>query len=167
MISDPSAITPADQPHRISVLNRQGKIKVRRKAVAWFCTGLFRSLKIRHRGLSVAFVGSREIRLMNRRYRGKDYATDVLSFSYGGVRIEGVPFLGEIIIAPVIAVRHAIRYGISPEREIRKLLVHGVLHLLGYDHETDEGQMSQIQAKIIRRRFFVDSPSMIRRQTTR
>ncbi len=66
--------------------------------------------------------------------------------------MEGMPFLGEIIIAPEVARLHAIRYGISVEREVRRLLVHGTLHLLGYDHETDKGEMNQLQKKLLRRR---------------
>ena len=67
---------------------------------------------------------------MNYQYLRRNYATDVLSFAYKGEVMEGMRFLGEIIIAPEIAVRQA-----DPERELRKLLIHGILHLLGYDHE--------------------------------
>jgi probable rRNA maturation factor len=97
---------------------------------------------------------------MNCRYRQKDYATDVLSFSYRGVKLDGFLFLGEIVIAPGVALDHAIRYGVQPERELRRLLVHGVLHLLGYDHETDQGQMNRLQTKLLRRRFILNSPSL-------
>jgi rRNA maturation RNase YbeY len=96
---------------------------------------------------------------MNRRYLGRDYATDVLSFSYERVIAEGSPFLGEIIIAPEIALQQAVRYGVNPEREFRKLLMHGMLHLLGYDHETDRGRMNRVQAGLMRRKFFAESPA--------
>lgn len=100
------------------------------------------------------------MRSLNRRYLQRDYATDVLSFSYEGVMAGSVPFLGEIIIAPEIAVHQAARYKVSPEREIRKLLVHGILHLLGYDHETDSGRMNRFQTKLLRRKAFVNSPAL-------
>ncbi len=98
---------------------------------------------------------------MNDRYRGRNYATDVLSFSYGKLKMEGMPFLGEVVIAPKIAVDQAVRNRVSPDKELRKLLVHGILHLLGYDHETDEGQMNRIQTKLLRRKFFLNSPSLM------
>jgi probable rRNA maturation factor len=97
---------------------------------------------------------------LNSRYRKKDYPTDVLSFSYGDMKIDQIPFLGEVILSPEVAVRQAIHWGASPERELRKLLVHGILHLLGYDHETDRGQMNRIQTKLLRRKFFMDAPSL-------
>jgi len=110
--------------------------------------------------MSIVFVSARQMRFMNRRYLGRDYATDVLSFSYGLLEIEGVPYLGEVVIAPEIAFNQARRFGVSPERELRKLLVHGTLHLLGHDHETDQGQMSRIQAKLLHRKFFVSPPEL-------
>ena len=99
------------------------------------------------RSLSIVFVGRREMRGMNHRFRGRDYATDVLSFPYGEMKMEGMPFLGEIVIAPGVAVDQALRYGVRPDKEIRKLLVHGMLHLLGYDHETTEAEARRMAAK--------------------
>ena len=100
------------------------------------------------------------MRALNSRYRNRDYPTDVLSFSYGDMKLDQIPFLGEIVISPEVAVRQAIRWGVRPEKELRKLLVHGILHLLGYDHETDKGQMNRIQTKLLRRKFFTDAPSL-------
>lgn len=100
--------------------------------------------------------------MLNRRYRGKDYATDVLSFEYGGETAEGEPFLGELVLAPHVAATNAIRYGCSPEQEIRKLLVHGLLHLLGYDHETDSGEMNRLQRSVLRRRRALAPPPLLR-----
>lgn len=91
------------------------------------------------------------MRMLNREYRGKDYATDVLSFPYEGEIEDGVPFLGEIVIAPSVAERQARRWRTSMDDEIRKLLLHGILHLLGYDHETDGGEMIRLQERLLRR----------------
>ncbi len=91
---------------------------------------------------------------MNRQYCGLDYATDVLSFGYRDEMVEGRPFLGEIVIAPEIARRQARNWRSGSEREMRKLLVHGILHLLGYDHETDDGEMKRIQRRLLHRRAF-------------
>jgi len=112
------------------------------------------------RSLSVVFVGAAKMQLMNFRYRRKDYATDVLSFCYKGAKLDGFSFLGEIVIAPEVAFNQAIRYGVQPERELRKLLVHGVLHLLGYDHESDQGQMNRLQTKLLRRKLVLNSPPL-------
>jgi probable rRNA maturation factor len=142
-------------------------VKISREAVSLFCARLLRSLQQLDRALTIVFVNAREIQSMNRRFRGKNDVTDVLSFSYGSMRIEGIPFLGEIIIAPAVAVRNASRYGIAPEKEIRKLLTHGTLHLLGYDHEMDEGQMNRIQAKLVRRNFFLGAPFIMPQKATR
>jgi len=106
------------------------------------------------------------MRSINYRYLGRNYATDVLSFSYGKLKVEGVPFLGEIVIAPEIATNQAVRNKISPDKELRKLLVHGIVHLLGYDHETDQGQMNRLQTNLLRRKFFLNSPSLMQSKAT-
>jgi len=121
---------------------------------------MLQSLNQPEHALSVVFVGAQKMRSLNRYYLKRNYATDVLSFSYRGVIMNDSPFLGEIIIAPEIAVTQAVRYGTRPERELRRLLVHGTLHLLGYDHEIDEGQMNRLQANVLRRKFFVNAPSL-------
>jgi probable rRNA maturation factor len=110
--------------------------------------------------LSVVFVGIREMRSLNLSYLRKNYATDVLSFSYEGTMMDGMPFLGEIVIAPEIAEIQAVRFRSSPEKELRKLLVHGILHLMGYDHETDHGRMNRYQSRILRKKLFTDGPPL-------
>ena len=86
----------------------------------------------------------------------------MLSFAYGEEIVDGLPFLGEIVIAPEIAASRATEYGVTPEHEIRKLIVHGTLHLMGYDHEIDNGEMIGVQNRVLRRRFFTDGPGLIR-----
>jgi len=107
------------------------------------------------------------MRALNRRYLKRDYATDVLSFSYGRIKVDGAPFLGEIVLAPEIALQQAKRYRTLPERELGKLLVHGILHLLGYDHETDQGQMNRFQKRLLRRKFFRSAASLAELKVTR
>jgi probable rRNA maturation factor len=121
---------------------------------------LLRALGQPDSALSIVFVSAQEMRGLNQKYRGKDYATDVLSFSYTGEIIGNTPLLGEIIISPEIAYRNAARYRTSLERELRKLLAHGMLHLLGYDHEVDRGLMNRLQAKLMRRRLFINTPPL-------
>ena len=101
------------------------------------------------------------MRRINIRYRQRNYATDVLSFRYEDTAGDGQPLLGEILICPEVAAEHALRYGTSHDRELRKLLTHGMLHLLGYDHEVDEGQMNRVQKNLLRRKIFKDSSSLI------
>ena len=138
--------------HRVQVLNKQRRFKICRPAVALYCVHVIRLLSRQVPALSIVFVNPVQMRGINNTYLRHDYATDVLSFSYKGTVMEGRPFLGEIVIAPEIAAFHAASYGISPEKEVRKLLVHGILHLLGYNHETDQGQMKRLQTRLLRRK---------------
>ena len=85
------------------------------------------------------------MRSLNRRFRSKDKSTDVLSFPAG----EG-GLLGDIVVSVPYAVRQARRRGDRAGLEMERLLVHGYLHLLGYDHETDDGQMEALEAKLSR-----------------
>ncbi len=101
-----------------------------------------------------------EMRLLNRRYRQRNCATDVLSFAYRDEVAESGPFLGEIVLSPEIAFQQAASRRSVPEREVRMLLLHGMLHLLGYDHESDKGRMKRLQTKLMRRKFFMDGPSI-------
>jgi len=96
--------------------------------------------------VGVSFVGERRIRALNREYRGVDAVTDVLSFPLeepGERPPVGVPrLLGDVVVCPVQARRQAVADGAPPARELAVLLVHGVLHLLGWEHgdaETDAG----------------------------
>lgn len=142
----------------IQVLNKQRRYTICCPSVARFCAGVFRCLSDDATAMSVVFVHSAQMRALNRKYLRHDYATDVLSFSYRKTIVEGRPFLGEILIAPEIAAVHAARYRIPVERELRKLLVHGILHLLGYNHETDDGEMNRLQRKLLRRKIL--SPAL-------
>ncbi|MCH6554084.1 MAG: rRNA maturation RNase YbeY, partial [Acidobacteria bacterium] len=83
---------------------------------------------------------------LNRRYRKRSAVTDVLSFS---LRENG--YLGEVVISAPTARRQARRYRHRVEEEVKLLLLHGVLHLLGYDHETDRGQMARREHTLRRR----------------
>jgi probable rRNA maturation factor len=101
----------------------------------------------------VRFVDDSEMRRLNRRFRGRDYPTDVLSFP--GEDSSDSCHLGDVVIAVPTARRQAAAGG-SPERqEIRTLLLHGVLHCLGYDHETDRGEMERLEGRL-RKRWLTD-----------
>lgn len=109
----------------------------------------------RAREVSVLFCGDRLMAGLNRRWRGKDRSTDVLAFPAEAVA-EG--FLGDIVISLPYATRQARRRGESRAREVDRLLLHGYLHLLGYDHETDRGEMEALEERLRKRFGIAEKP---------
>ncbi len=99
--------------------------------------------------LALRLTSDREVRRLNARYRGKDRATDVLSFPGGEDGEEH--HLGDVAIAVPMARRQAETAGHDLARELRELALHGVLHCLGHDHETDGGTMDRLELELRRR----------------
>lgn len=105
--------------------------------------------------VTIALAGDARVRALNRQFLGKDRATDVLSFPAG----TDAPFageagprpLGELIIAAGVARRQAAAARHGVQTEVRVLALHGLLHLLGYDHETDGGEMARLEARLRRK----------------
>lgn len=124
------------------VLNRQRKIKINRQPLEKLEKALQEEFKV-NVPLSVVLVSDKRIAEMNRKYRNKRGSTDVLSFSY-----DDSEYLGDIIISVETAKRQAEEMGHSLERELKVLLIHGFLHLLGYDHETDNGEMRELEKRL-------------------
>lgn len=116
----------------------------------------------RSREVSVLFCADSRMRSLNRRFRGKDRPTDVLAFP--AAPSDG--FLGDVVISVPYAAREARRRAEPPARSIDRLLVHGFLHLLGYDHETDEGQMEALEGRL-RRKLGIADPARSERHTPR
>lgn len=138
----------------IEIVDRQRTPKVRARAVLAVARRVA-SAAPRSRADSAAIVlaGDRLVRRLNRAYRGKDRTTDVLSFpAASGPEEAGRP-LGEIVISVPQAARQAGARGHSVEREVALLVLHGWLHLLGYDHEVDDGTMAALEARLARRLF--------------
>jgi probable rRNA maturation factor len=100
--------------------------------------------------LSVAIVSDVRVRTLNRRYRGVDRTTDVLSFPGGPAARTAPPCLGDIVIARGVARRQARKAGHSELTEWCVLALHGLLHLLGYDHERDDGRMQRVERRLRR-----------------
>src|SRR5262249_41903606 len=107
--------------------------------------------------VTVALVSDSRVRALNRRYRKKDKATDVLSFPASAPRAlrRGRPAgdwddLGDVVIASGVAARQARAAGHSLGTELRVLALHGLLHLLGYDHERDDGRMARLERRLRR-----------------
>ena len=103
--------------------------------------------------LSVLFCGDARMRRLNRDFRRQDKTTDVLAFPAA----EGA-LLGDIVVSVPYAAREARRRGEPRAREIERLLVHGYLHLLGFDHETDAGEMEALEAALRRRLGLAGKP---------
>lgn len=99
--------------------------------------------------VSVAIVSDARVRALNRQYRRIDRPTDVLSFPGSSPAVES--FLGDIVIARGVARRQARAAGHSEATEMKVLALHGLLHLLGYDHERDNGAMARLERKLRRR----------------
>jgi probable rRNA maturation factor len=95
--------------------------------------------------VTVALVSDARVRALNREYRRQDAATDVLSFPAGEAS-----YLGDVVIATGVARRQARAAGHPLRTEVRVLALHGLLHLLGYDHETDDGRMAKLETRLRR-----------------
>src|SRR3954462_846202 len=140
--------------HEVFLENRSG-IRVQTSALKVFAANVRRALKLDGE-VAVLLCSDHDIRRMNKWFRGKDKATDVLSFSS---EIKG--HAGDIAISAEMAVVNAARLKLSRIEELKVLILHGMLHLAGYDHETDNGEMSKREAAL--RKKFDLTQSLIER----
>jgi probable rRNA maturation factor len=120
------------------------RLPSRAKLRLWVRAALGRSAR-----LTIRIVGLREARLLNRHYRGRDYATNVLTFVYS----KQGPLEGDIAICAPVVAREAHRRGVHREAHYAHLTVHGVLHLQGFDHEraADAKRMERLEVRILNR----------------
>jgi probable rRNA maturation factor len=124
----------------VTVTSPDGPLSAGRGLASW----LARTAPAGVRGdVTVALVSDARMRTLNRTFRGADHATDVLSFQLSDDR-----YLGDVVIATGVAARQASAVGHSLSVELKVLALHGLLHLLGYDHERDRGEMERIEAKL-------------------
>ncbi len=144
---------PEDE-ESILVLNRQRCRPVDRRALLSFARCVLDELGQSGASATITLVSDRTIRTLNRTYRDTDRSTDVLAFpdqaTFAHER-RSRPYLGDVIISVETADRYARRFRISFDRELRNLIIHGLLHLCGYDHETDQGQMKRLERRLRRR----------------
>ncbi|MGH9841045.1 MAG: rRNA maturation RNase YbeY [Blastocatellia bacterium] len=99
--------------------------------------------------LTITFIRDRRMQQLSRDFRGLDKPTDVLSFAYHETEDHNESnHLGDVVISVETAERYARELGLSLDREIRHLVIHGTLHLAGYDHETDNGEMNRLERKL-------------------
>jgi probable rRNA maturation factor len=137
----------------IEVVNRQRKMPVGCERWRKFAEKALKVAPADGAGVTVAFVSDRVMRGLNWRWRGKRGTTDVLSFPAGQdefEKVEGVT-LGDVVISVEQAARQAVEHGLSFENELEQLILHGVLHLCGYDHERDDGEMNRLELRLRRR----------------
>lgn len=107
--------------------------------------GVLRKLGEQDVDVSILMTGDDRIRSLSRKYMDRDRATDVLSFPDGDEMPNGRRLLGEIVISLDSAGEQAARLGHSIVRELEELTLHGTLHLLGYDHQRDQGEMNRLE----------------------
>ena len=134
------------------ILNRQRRHQVSVSRLRQFVNLLSRRLRVDSHSFSIVLVSDRAIRRLNRDFRNQDQPTDVLSFPTGpeDARHLDKPGLGDMIISVETARRQAFARHHSLERELCVLVIHGLLHLLGYDHEVDRGEMRRKELKLQR-----------------
>ena len=137
----------------IEVVNRQRKVPLDCEGWRAFTERALRVTPTGEAGVTIAFVSDRVMRGLNRQWRGKRGTTDVLSFPAAQDEFEkslGLT-LGDVVISVEQAARQAGEHGLSFERELKQLILHGLLHLCGYDHETDDGEMNRLELRLRRR----------------
>ncbi len=147
------------------VVNRQRRVRVALKPLEKFVGLVRQSLHLPKQEVTVCLVSDAAIARMNRAFRGQRGPTDVLSFPANGTRprqaggrgrasgrlTEGATYLGDIAISTQAAQRHARRFGRALPQELRILILHGMLHLCGHDHQTDHGEMNRRERRLQRR----------------
>ena len=132
----------------VNVFNRQRKVSVEMKGLRNFLDQLSSQMALQT-GFSVVLISDAAMKTYNRDFRGKDRATDVLSFSYEEEDGEEKTYLGDILISVDAAARQQRK---SLLAELQLLSLHGLLHLLGYDHQADQGEMETLEGRL-RRKF--------------
>jgi probable rRNA maturation factor len=144
------------------ILNRQRAVRLVRRPLELFMQHVKNELGLEKSGLAVCLVSDAEIARMNETFRKKKGPTDVLSFPMvarrrpvrlgrGSRTVKAGEYLGDIAISPATAQRYAKKNGRKLSSELQVLILHGVLHLLGYDHETDRGEMERMERKLRKR----------------
>jgi probable rRNA maturation factor len=134
----------------IEVVNRQRKLVIDCERWQAFLEKAWRVIPTEAQGATVAFVSDRAMRELNRRWRHKQGTTDVLSFPAEQdefERAEGSR-LGDVAISVDQAARQAKENGLTLDEEIAQLILHGLIHLCGYDHSTDNGEMNRLELRL-------------------
>jgi probable rRNA maturation factor len=134
----------------IEVVNRQRRRKIVAKQWREFTEKALRAIGGDNRSATIVFVSDDAIKKLNRRFRGKSFGTDVLSFPTEAEPFEGEngSHLGDVVVSVQRAAAQAKANGLSFSSEVEQLILHGLLHLCGYDHELDDGKMNRLELKL-------------------
>ena len=136
----------------IEIINQQRKIKTEPVQFQQFAEKAITIInEAKSKDLTIAFVSDKKIRELNKIFRDKNTVTDVLSFPYEPDQydyLETDNFLGDIVISLEQAEKQAIENDLTFEFEVKQLILHGILHLCGYDHATDDGEMNSLEIKL-------------------
>ena len=134
----------------IEIINRQRRHKVQAKRWREFAARASEAIGAGNRDATIVFVSEAAIRNLNRQFRGKDSATDGLSFPSQPESFESdtETNVGEIVISLGRAQSQAKENGLTLVNEVEQLILHGLLHLCGHDHETDDGEMNRLELKL-------------------
>jgi probable rRNA maturation factor len=137
----------------IEVINRQRRRRINPTPWQEFAAKALKAIGSEKSDATIVFVSDDAIRKLNRQFRGKNYSTDVLSFPSEPetFEVENEEQLGEVVISVQRAQAQARLNGLSFSKEVRQLILHGLLHLSGYDHETDKGEMNRLELKLRKR----------------
>ncbi len=137
----------------IEIVNRQRRRKINAKQWRECTEKALRAIGGKNRSATIVFVGDDAIKKLNRRFRGKSVATDVLSFPTRAepFEVENGSHLGEVVISVERAAAQAKANRLSFSSEVEQLILHGLLHLCGYDHESDNGKMNRLELKLRRK----------------
>ncbi len=130
----------------VEVVNRQRGKKVDTEAWSNFAVKTLSAIGKHESSATIAFVSDKSIRKLNQQFRNIDKATDVLSFP-----ADDETNLGDVAISVQTAAAQAKENGLTFENEIAQLILHGLLHLSGYDHETDNGEMNRLELRLRKR----------------
>ncbi|HVE55255.1 MAG TPA: rRNA maturation RNase YbeY [Pyrinomonadaceae bacterium] len=152
----------------VEIFNNQRKIKLDPSIFQTFAESAIKQIhEAENKTANIAFVSDRKMRALNNEFRGKNSTTDVLSFPFEADEFEdlSVPsaladgfssnFLGDIVISLEQAQKQAAENDLDFETEIKQLILHGILHLCGYDHETDDGEMNRREMQL-RKKLKID-----------
>jgi probable rRNA maturation factor len=130
----------------IEVVNRQRRLKIDAAAWVGFAARALEAIGKTGSSATIAFVSDKSIRKLNQQFRGIDKVTDVLSFP-----ADEPGNLGDVAVSVETAATQAKENGLSFDIEIAQLILHGLLHLSGYDHETDNGEMNRFELRLRRK----------------
>ncbi len=134
------------------IVNRQRRVPVALQPLRQFYERVRRELGFAPESVGIQLISDDAMARLNETYRRKAGPTDVLSFPANGSRpARGAEYIGDIAISPETARRNARRYSRSLPMEMRILILHGMIHLAGFDHETDHGEMDRLERRLRKR----------------